>query len=459
MDKIIHKIRKVSEFLYLENIRIPEYQRPYKWSEKNVLELINDIIINRDKSAYRLGTAVIHKDSDGFLNIVDGQQRLVTLTLIAFVLSKRSKKENDDVLSLLKCQFENIISQKNISVNYRVIENRINTLADIDFFKFEQFFYDKCELVYLELSDISEAFQFFDSQNSRGKDLEPYDLLKAFHLREMSDNTEEERLICVAYWEKAIQNEILKPVFSDFLFRIRRWSVGKSARFFTKNNVDVFKGLTFNKTIEYPYMKAYRINDFFTKQYNDSIDRNIDLMHFDYPFQIDQVIINGKRFFEYVKYYTELVSFFLNTHNNVTKHVADNKYDITKFIDSDDVLPVEILNILRNYHARYRVGDRYVRNLFDCTLLYYFDKFGDVDFGRAIEKIFFWAYKVRIEHYNVQLATVDNLAKEYSSFLRCIRNSHLHSDVIHKHIDIYEDSKGTKVEDLKKIFNDYFNKK
>lgn len=40
--------------------------------------------------------------------------------------------------------------------------------------------------------DISEAFQFFDSQNARGKALYPHDLLKAYHLREMAGVSEEE---------------------------------------------------------------------------------------------------------------------------------------------------------------------------------------------------------------------------------------------------------------------------
>lgn len=49
-----------------------------------------------------------------------------------------------------------------------------------------------CELIVVITSDVSEAFQFFDSQNARGKALYPHDLLKAYHLREMSDVSEEE---------------------------------------------------------------------------------------------------------------------------------------------------------------------------------------------------------------------------------------------------------------------------
>ena len=73
------------EDLLLTNIIIPKYQRPYKWQPKNVKQLLEDIVLHQKKSAYRIGTAVMHKDKNE-LNIVDGQQRIVTLTLIAHAL-------------------------------------------------------------------------------------------------------------------------------------------------------------------------------------------------------------------------------------------------------------------------------------------------------------------------------------------------------------------------------------
>ncbi|MGC6756730.1 hypothetical protein ACP0GT_25630, partial [Escherichia coli] len=48
------------------------------------------------------------------------------------------------------------------------------------------FLLNRCQVVCFVLQDISEAFQFFDSQNARGRDLAPHDLLKAFHLREFA---------------------------------------------------------------------------------------------------------------------------------------------------------------------------------------------------------------------------------------------------------------------------------
>lgn len=50
---------------------IPSYQRPYKWTAKNVNQLISDIIAFRERKQYRLGTLVLHNNE-----IVDGQQRI-----------------------------------------------------------------------------------------------------------------------------------------------------------------------------------------------------------------------------------------------------------------------------------------------------------------------------------------------------------------------------------------------
>ena len=66
------KIIKVRELLTNGNLKIPSYQRPYKWTTKNVNQLIDDILIHKEKSEYRLGTLVIHnhfhgKDNSGVL--------------------------------------------------------------------------------------------------------------------------------------------------------------------------------------------------------------------------------------------------------------------------------------------------------------------------------------------------------------------------------------------------------
>ncbi len=80
--------------LSLDQLSIPDYQRPYKWTEKNLNSLVSDIREHKNKSAYRLGTIVLHGDSDSksnTLNIVDGPQRTLTLMLIILALIQEHK--------------------------------------------------------------------------------------------------------------------------------------------------------------------------------------------------------------------------------------------------------------------------------------------------------------------------------------------------------------------------------
>ena len=65
-------------------LKIPIYQRPYKWTAKNAIQLLDDIIEakNANKEVYRVGTLILHHDEDNYYNIVDGQQRIITFALL-----------------------------------------------------------------------------------------------------------------------------------------------------------------------------------------------------------------------------------------------------------------------------------------------------------------------------------------------------------------------------------------
>ncbi|WP_323595027.1 DUF262 domain-containing protein [Aliarcobacter butzleri] len=408
------KIIKISELINLNNLIIPEYQRPYKWTIKNVNQLIDDIFLFKDNKSYRFGTIVLHKenkDKKEILNIVDGQQRTITLFLIILAI-KNSEKAKDylrkhtnsslDIKSGF--EFTNSISQYNIKQNYQEISRRIK---DFDTHVIN-FILEKCEFVVITLNDISEAFQFFDSQNARGRDLEPHDLLKAFHLREMFDSSEEEKTKVVKVWENMDQSK-LSDLFSNRLFRIRNWSKGNSARYFTKNEVDLFKGISINsktKSVD-PYAKVFQMANVFVDNYNKSSDRLVDFMPMDYPFQLDLPILNGKRFFEMISYYEVKYNEFLKEN--------------------------EIIKMLNEYDGRHRTGDKYIRMLFDCASIFYVDKFGMQEIEKVVEKIFVWAYKKRLEMQAVYLETIDNYALETNLF-KIIRESNSYKDILNLYI-------------------------
>lgn len=83
-------IISVYDLLMDPALEIPQYQRPYKWTGKNINQLFSDIAIHKDKSAYRLGTIVFHREGEKN-NIVDGQQRTISLLLAARALIQRCK--------------------------------------------------------------------------------------------------------------------------------------------------------------------------------------------------------------------------------------------------------------------------------------------------------------------------------------------------------------------------------
>lgn len=200
--------KPIQVFKLLEKkLKIDDYQRPYKWQPKQINQLIDDILYHRDKEHYRLGTVVLHKKEEKGedLYIVDGQQRLITLTLLCKILDKSYDSKQ---LSLLDHEFDSTISIQNIKHNAQLISDRLSDLNQKEKQELLKFICENCELIQVILDDISEAFQFFDSQNARGKELEPHDLLKAYHLRSMMDSTtEKERLHHVNLWEQGINPE------------------------------------------------------------------------------------------------------------------------------------------------------------------------------------------------------------------------------------------------------------
>ena len=207
-------IFNIEGFFQLENIRVPEYQRPYRWKPKTVTQLIEDIRTFNNKPNYRFGSIVIHCNQIEedftkkiYLDIVDGQQRYTTIRLLIhalYDLTNNNVKYSQSTQKLLnglniklqkvEIKYSNKQEAENIYNNYLLLKRSIQNFDD----KIIQNFIKKFEVVVFFIHDETEAFQFFDSQNSRGKDLYPHDLLKAFHLRELGKE------------EVAVQSEIVE---------------------------------------------------------------------------------------------------------------------------------------------------------------------------------------------------------------------------------------------------------
>lgn len=444
-----HGIISVGTLLSMTSLTIPAYQRPYKWTAKNVQQLFDDIATHKDKPSYRLGTIVLHRDSAG-LNIVDGQQRTITLLLTIRALCKlrmatlvrTDLKEQLHSLgaNMIQPSFESEVSQANIRGNYLTISRLVERPDCSE--ELIHFLLNRCQVVVFELTDISEAFQFFDSQNARGRDLEPHDLLKAYHLREFDDD-EQVKANTVARWENT-ESEELAELFARYLYRMRNWSKGRSARYFGKDDTPLFKGINLDTATPYPHAEQLRIVHHFVDAYNRQFERRIDNRTMAFPFRLDQTIINGRRFFEMAAHYQERIASIRGKLGQVRK-LAD--------AGSLDGFAGRIVKGIDTYGGRHRTGDGFVRTMFDCLLISYIDKFGFADIARAIEKIFIWAYTVRLQMESVQLATVDNYVLENNLF-RVLGEAITPTDFLNRNFPVVERIRSTNTADINQLFKD-----
>ena len=415
------KIKSIKDIPF-DQLVLPPYQRPYKWMAKHVNQLITDIVSFRNNAQYRLGTLVLYKNKET-LEIVDGQQRIVTLTLLIKILADRflagddgRRKQYDEVMGIVNpfiknTKFTNPYSLHNVVKNIHVIEERVPYLdaGVLDFIL------NRCEFVVITLDDISEAFQFFDSQNGRGKDLEPHDLLKAFHLREIPQMTSED-YASLDQWQNE-DTEFLKSIFI-ILFRAKRWSQGKSANEFTKDDIPIFKGVSIHDKKRYPFYQMEVIAHIFTQIYAHDATRQIDQHVLEYPFNLDDQIVNGKRFFDMIRHYIKLYLTIMDEKNYPEGQAKD------------------IIHLINNYDERYRTGDQHVRKLFDTVLFYYVDRFGMEELDKVIPKFFIWAYKLRIENRAVHPSTYVKYAIAADSMIRLVHEVQSPQDIINYNIEI-----------------------
>ena len=156
-------------------LTIPEYQRPYCWQDTQLHGLLLDIEFhvarNTDSNIelpYYLGSLILHQEG-GKLNIIDGQQRITTLGLMACLL--------DPGLPLVEgLVYEHPTSQQHIKHNFKWLRHRLERVRHwIDFNKLQ------FTLVITQSED--DAYRFFETQNTGGVRLGGPDIIKAHHLR------------------------------------------------------------------------------------------------------------------------------------------------------------------------------------------------------------------------------------------------------------------------------------
>ena len=378
--------KKVGELLKEGNLRIPSYQRPYKWNRKHIRNLFYDLRDAMGKKEYQIGSVILH-ENDGY-DIVDGQQRLISISLFLHLLDDLENYKG--AKQLLSSAVFGELSCYHASENYNEWENLTQLVGENQAKDICNFLLENCSVSVITMPQkrLSEAFQLFDSQNNRGKSLEPHDLLKAYHLRKQ--DSEDERI--VEKWEQFVEDKdlSLKELFDKHLFRMRRWSRGETGltnkRYgsylrFTEYFIDDFKGVDLNQN--FPYLELYR---------------HIENL----PMSITMPIIDGSKFFEYIE----------SAHGTIKEHKDFLNAELG-FSDEPEgeeknlAYPEGMLNIYNSSKGRYLKCHNIFLNI--CSL--FADRFGKEELSKEIvETLFIWSYYPRVKSKAIYDATVGKYA-------------------------------------------------
>lgn len=201
-----------------KKFKIPEYQRPYAWGEKQLEDFFYDFFYQSVEQKYFYGTILLNESSSDedfdVLDIVDGQQRLTTLIIFISILIKIIEKSNPNFNASLK---------KDIYLQYHGIFKLVQNNLDNDFFqtyilgddngeeliatssqnrlwfakshlinliekeklnseRLEEILkiIDKTEVLVYSVENSAEATLIFETTNDRGKSLSNLEKMKSF---------------------------------------------------------------------------------------------------------------------------------------------------------------------------------------------------------------------------------------------------------------------------------------
>lgn len=243
---------------------IPVFQRPYAWETEQVGDLLDDLLYTMrrgDEEPYFLGSIVLIKGDHADSQVVDGQQRLTTLTMLLCVLRELAEdaavktaldariRQLPDVLTRRKevirlslrrqdrqFFYDNVQdvggvadllantpehetdSQQRIFENVRYLHETLLNLDPEERARLAAFVIGHCYLVVVETSDMTSAYRIFSVMNDRGLDLSATDILKAEVIGDI-DNAEQQR-IYADKWED-IEQELGRGPFGALFTHVR----------------------------------------------------------------------------------------------------------------------------------------------------------------------------------------------------------------------------------------------
>ena len=219
----------IGTILTNNHLRVPSYQRSYAWEDDDINDLFDDIgkAIDKREPEYFLGSAVLSESGDE-LEIIDGQQRIATLSIILAAIRNWLKQSGDaksieragiiEQEYLFKKDLQTLELRPKLQLNLvdhpyflgKVLRNesaveaetdshrrlsdavtiatrRVKELAESDFeestktlTKWIEYLNDNAKIIRVTVPDHANAFTIFETLNDRGRDLAISDLIKNF---------------------------------------------------------------------------------------------------------------------------------------------------------------------------------------------------------------------------------------------------------------------------------------
>ena len=246
---------------------VPPYQRSYAWTTEHAGELLEDLLDYLDEgdepveelNPYFLGSIVLIKGDRPEAQIVDGQQRLITLTILLAVLRSlvptqigdsitRRLYEPADPLNNIPARyrlrpkdrdalfFQDYIqseggvrrlrdtihpnltdSQRNLRENALFYLRELGSISESRRIRLAQFIVQRTLLVVVSTPDLSSAYRIFSVLNDRGLDLSPADILKAELIGQIPEAAQAEY---TARWDDT-EESLGREGFEDLIGHIR----------------------------------------------------------------------------------------------------------------------------------------------------------------------------------------------------------------------------------------------
>ena len=238
MVKIDREVKQltVREFLSDGQYVIPIYQRNYDWGERETLQLLEDVSDYAQKNSnqkYYIGSAVVfvrNVNGTTYFEMIDGQQRLTTLTILASLLKHEGKadwfkqpnlsyehrKEADEALRRLQegMQSEHPAARNIVNV-YALLKKHLFPVLEakeLDKAQFADYLFNQVKILRIPLPHDTQLNHYFEIMNTRGEQLEKHEVLKATLMSKLQP---EEHPLFHRIWEAcADMNSYVQMKFS-----------------------------------------------------------------------------------------------------------------------------------------------------------------------------------------------------------------------------------------------------